>query len=323
MSSPACIAVAGFDSVWGSDLCERLKAGAPEARILELDGDPVSEDRQSVDGIPVGWSEADSEEKLAEVLIRNAVEVLAYRGSPDLPIREEEMDPDLESRRIRTLLGAVDQAGVRRLIVASSTLLYGALPDNPNFLAESHPLRGHPQARWMEARIEMESCVQDFALDHPQTEVTVLRSCWTLGPRSRDPVARFFAQQAVPTCLGYDPLLQFIHEEDLMSVYEQAILQSHPGLFNIVGRGVLPLSTLLALAGKRRWPLPGALLERWPGSWPWQSAGDSASAFQDYLRYLWVAEGERGWSEFGEPGYSSREAWISFATAQRRGGDLR
>ena len=92
MSSPACIAVAGFDSVWGSDLCERLKAGAPEARILELDGDPVSEDRQSVDGIPVGWSEADSEEKLAEVLIRNAVEVLAYRGSPDLPIREEEMD---------------------------------------------------------------------------------------------------------------------------------------------------------------------------------------------------------------------------------------
>ncbi|MEE3326044.1 MAG: NAD-dependent epimerase/dehydratase family protein [Myxococcota bacterium] len=320
MSTPACIAVAGFDSEWGPALCQRLLASALGLRIVGLDRLPEAEDFEKVESLPIDWSETDSDRKLAEILTKKSVDVLVHLGTSDFPTRAEETNPGFELERVRTLLRAADQAAVRRLVVASSTLLYGAQPDNPNFLTESHPLRGHPQATWLETRIQAEEHIREFAHNHPQTDVTVLRSCWTLGPRSRHPIARFFSQDAVPTCLGYDPLLQFIHEEDLLSVYERAIGDSHPGTFNIVGRGVLPLSTLLALAGKNRRPLPRILLERWPGSWPWGAETASSSAFHDYLRYLWVAAGERGWSEFGEPGYTSREAWISFVSAQRMSG---
>jgi hypothetical protein len=45
--------------------------------------------------------------------------------------------------------------------------------------------------------------------------------------------------------------------------------------------------------------------------------GDAPAAFFDYLRYLWVADGKRGWDAFGEPEYSTKEAWISFVSSRR------
>ena len=68
---------------------------------------------------------------------------------------------------------------------------------------------------------------------------------------------------------------------------------------------------------KCRLPLPAPLLYRM-SHYPAQGqSGDTPAGFFDYLRYLWVADGERGWEEFGEPDYSTREAWISFVSSRR------
>ena len=121
----------------------------------------------------------------------------------------------------------------------------------------------------------------------------------------------------VPKLLGYDPLMQFVHREDCLDAFERATLEAHPGVFNIVGRGVLPLSTLLRLAGKRILALPAPLLYRM-AYFPSQSqTGDSPDGFYAYLRHLWIADGENGWSTFGEPTYSTKEAWIDFVLARR------
>ena len=45
--------------------------------------------------------------------------------------------------------------------------------------------------------------------------------------------------------------------------------------------------------------------------------GDAPEGFADYLRYLWVADGSRGWEAFGEPTYTTKEAWISFVSTRR------
>ena len=74
------------------------------------------------------------------------------------------------------------------------------------------------------------------------------------------------------------------------------------------------LLVLLRLAGRRRVPLPEPVLDRL-GSHP--STGDPSAAFYDYLRYLWVADGSRGFAAFGEPVYSTKEAWISFVSSRR------
>ena len=38
---------------------------------------------------------------------------------------------------------------------------------------------------------------------------------------------------------GYDPLMQFLHEVDALSALKLAVLREAPGVFNIVGDGVL------------------------------------------------------------------------------------
>jgi UDP-glucose 4-epimerase len=227
------------------------------------------------------------------------------------------MDHELETIGSLHVMNACAAAKVKRLVLASSTMLYGPRPDNPNFLSEEHPLRGHPQAHSVMNRAEVETLLANWRMRHPDTEVTVLRPCWILGPSHWDHVVRFFARPVVPMLLGYDPLMQFVHEEDCLHAFERATLAPHPGVFNVVGRGVLPLSTILRLAGKRILALPSPLLYRM-AYYPSQGqTGDPPAGFYDYLRYLWVADGERGWNAFGEPVYTTKEAWISFVSARR------
>jgi len=89
------------------------------------------------------------------------------------------------------------------------------------------------------------------------------------------------------------------------------------GAYNVVAPGVLPLSSILALGGKRRLSLPPRLLYRMADYPSRGIRGDGPAGFFDYLRYLWVADGRRGWEEFGEPNYTTREAWIAFTGAAR------
>jgi UDP-glucose 4-epimerase len=215
------------------------------------------------------------------------------------------------------VMHACAAAKVKRLVVASSTMLYGPRPDNPNFLSESHPLRGHPDAHCVRNRAEMEHLLAEWRLRHPDTEVTVLRPCWVMGPSVWNRLSRYLSLPVVPMLLGYDPLIQFVHEEDCLHAFERATREPHPGVYNVVGRGVAPLSTLLRFAGKRILPLPSAILYRM-AYYPSQAqTGDPPAAFYDYLRWLWVADGSRGFAAFGEPVYTTKEAWISFVSARR------
>ena len=226
------------------------------------------------------------------------------------------------------LFRACALAGVTRVVLASSTQCYGAHPDNPNFLDERAPLRGSAQNGAVQRLLAAERLAADFARAHPGAALTVLRCCWTLGARAQDPSARALthprlarlprvaglarlaraARGVTPTLLGHDPLLQLLHEDDCVAAFEQAARAPHPGVFNIVGPGVAPLSVLLRSAGRRALPLPAPL---------WSSIGALPAAAEDDLRYLWVADGARGWAEFGHPRYSTREAWAAFIAATR------
>ena len=122
----------------------------------------------------------------------------------------------------------------------------------------------------------------------------------------------------MPTLLGYDPLIQFVHEEDAIEAYYHAVKHDFPGVYNIVGSGVLPLSTLLKLAGKPQIPI--LHLAAYPlAEALWLAQAASAPApFLDYLRYLCVADGDKARVDMGfKPKYSTKEAWMSFVGSRR------
>ncbi len=317
LNTPGVIAITGLGSFLGRALTQRLLQRSPSVRIVGLDRRRPFRLDPLVRFHNVDLTEPTADSRVAEVLSDERAEVVIHTAFRSEPTADLEMDHELETIGSLHVMNACAAAKVRRLVVASSTMLYGPWPDNPNFLTEQHPLRGHPDSHSVSNRVQVEALLAQWRSRHPDTEVTVLRNCWIFGPSYWNHITRYFARPLVPKLMGYDPLMQFIHEDDCVHAFVTAALHQHPGVFNVVGRGVLPLSTILRIAGKRILPMPSALLYRM-AHYPSQGqTGDPPEGFYDYLRYLWVADGQRGWDAFGEPIYTTREAWMSFVSTRR------
>ncbi len=145
---------------------------------------------------------------------------------------------------------------VATVVVKSSTLVYGASREDPSFFAEEVG-RSHPPIHRLErSLLEVEGYVKDFALDNPDTAVSILRYCNFLGGDIQTTLSRALDLPMVPSILGFDPRLQFVHEEDVVRSLRFAMDHRLQGAYNVAGDGVLPWSEVVAIAGKRRWPLP-------------------------------------------------------------------
>jgi UDP-glucose 4-epimerase len=155
------------------------------------------------------------------------------------------------------LLAAAGAAGtsVRHIVVKSSTLVYGSSARDPSTFQEDTP-RGSPAKTGVErSLIEAEGLVQDFSEDNPSTLVTVLRFANVLGPHLTTPISRNLSRPVCPSIFGFDPLLQFVEEDDVVRALLHATRDEVPGLYNVAGDGRLPWSEVASICGTRRVPL--------------------------------------------------------------------
>lgn len=145
---------------------------------------------------------------------------------------------------------------VRDVVVKSSTLVYGAAPQDPNMFREEHRRSSPPHTAVERSLLEVEGYVRDFAEDNPHVTVSLLRFSNVLGPDIRTPLARALTLPLVPRLFGYDPRFQFVHEDDVVRAMLFVLDRQLPGIFNVAGDGVLPWSEVAAICGKRTVPLP-------------------------------------------------------------------
>ena len=118
----------------------------------------------------------------------------------------------------------------------------------------------------------------------------------------------------MPTYLGFDPRLQFVHEHDALEALLAAIRNPVRGAVNVAGRGTIGLIRMIRLAGRPPLPVPGPLSRR--------SASRAAARperlsedFRRLLRYGRAADIRRLEEEVGYvPSYSTVAAvqdWIA------------
>ena len=243
-----------------------------------------------------------------------------HPGSPGLPrLAHPRAAGRTSSNRSAPCASQRRAAGsVRKLVMWSQTLLYGAHPTNPNFLSERHPLRA-PQRRAVLRR-------QDRSRGRGQPLRAAHRQLWSpscaprrsWGRRCSNYLSKYLARRLVPTMMGFDPLWQFLHEADAIAAFKLAIFRDVPGTFNIVGDGVLPSSTVIKLAGRVALPVPHPLFPPMVGALWLAQLSEAPPAFLDYLRYICVADGEKAAVEMGfRAAYTTREALIDYTSAQR------
>jgi UDP-glucose 4-epimerase len=149
---------------------------------------------------------------------------------------------------------------VERVVVKSTTAVYGCGPADPAvFTEDMHPHAG-AQAGYAKDAVEVEGYVRGFARRRPDLEITVLRLANVLGPSVDTALARYLAMPVIPSALGFDPRLQVLHEEDAVEALRLATVAPHPGVFNVAGEGAVTLSQIVRRAGRLRVPVPAAAL---------------------------------------------------------------
>ncbi len=155
------------------------------------------------------------------------------------------------------LLGACQRsATVRRVVVRSTTAVYGSSPHDPAvFTEESEPVEV-PHSGYAKDALEVEGYVRGFARRRPDIVTSTLRFANFMGPGVDSPLSRYFSQPMLPTVFGFDPRLQFVHEDDAVEVLRRMAVEDHPGTFNVTGDGVLLLSQCLRRAGRPTLPVP-------------------------------------------------------------------
>jgi len=156
----------------------------------------------------------------------------------------------------QTLLGALGRLStVRRLIVRSDLAVHGTSPRLPSVLATETRSNGD-STPYERALRDMEASVGSFAEERPDSTVTVLRFAPIFGKAIDNALSRFLSRRVVPTILGYDPRLQFLHEDDAVRVLEHALVHPIPGTFDVAADGQIYLSRALRLGRRIPQPLP-------------------------------------------------------------------
>jgi len=156
------------------------------------------------------------------------------------------------------LLAAAGQSGspVRQVVVKSSTLVYGSASTDPTWFREEMSRTSPARTRVERSLIEVEGFVRDFAEDNPATVVTVLRFANVLGTDIVTPISANLSRPLCPQVAGFDPLVQFVEEDDVVRCLEHVTRHRVPGLYNVAGEGRVPWGEVAEICGTRLLPLP-------------------------------------------------------------------
>jgi len=312
LTPPERVLITGVSNPLGAEVARRLATRVPWLFGCDLH-DPVSaleemdfvhaDTRQSVIGKLVRQLKIDT-------VVHLAVMVEAPRG-------ERQTHETNVIGTMNVLAGCAGPSSpVRRLVVKSSQAVYGARPEYPSLLAEE--MAGiHPGGSLVTRDlVELEQLAHDFAVRNPACRVARMRLGYRIGRGTA--LGRYVSQPLVPSFFGFDPRLQFLHEDDAAEAIALAALGEQEGAFNVAGDGVVLLSQAIAIMGGQ--PLPALLpASQWISRFAIRSSTgvNLPGHLLDVLLHGSVVDCGRLKSEFGwSPAHSSRAVMDAFALGQ-------
>lgn len=206
------------------------------------------------------------------------------------------------------LLEYMAQYQVRKLVVLSSANVYGPQPDNPQFLTEEAPLLGSQEFYAIRDLVELDMLAQGNFWKNSEVETVILRPCHILG-EVRNAPSNYLRLEHPMTMLGFDPMVQVIHERDVVRAIRMALEPGVRGVFNLRGPGELPLSRLISMAGKTPRTIAAPLAKvAITQLWRLRLASFPAPEI-DHIRYVCMVDDSRAREVFGwSPRYSLEQA---------------
>ena len=215
------------------------------------------------------------------------------------------------------LLAACQKApSVKHLVVKSTSTVYGASSRDPAMFTEEMQPRRNPRSGFSKDAAEIEGYVRGFARRRPDVRVAMLRLANVVGPHVVSPMTSYFRLPVIPTVLGYDARMQFVHESDLDRVLELAVTSDVHGTYNVAGDGILMLSQAVRRLQRASLPLPGVAVGQLGSVLRQMRLADFSPEQISFLTFGRGIDTTRMRTELGfEPAYTTEEAFADFAAS--------
>jgi UDP-glucose 4-epimerase len=262
-------------------------------RVIGLDSRPFT-DRPS----DIEHHELDLRSSRAREVFRSGVTALVHLGVAHDPRARPAEHHVWNVTALQRLLEHAEQCGVKKVVLLSSGNVYGPRPDNPQFLSEEAPLLGAGPFSEIRDLVELDMCGQSFLWKLPEVETVILRPAHILGTVRNAP-SNYLRLPVVPTLLGFDPMVQAVHQDDVVAGLLLALEPGKRGIYNLAGPPPVPLSRALELLGRATVPVPHALarvgVER---LFRWRITSFPAPEL-DFIRYVCMVDDSRARKDLG------------------------
>ena len=245
------VLITGICGRLGKRLTRKLHRERP---VLGVDRRPFADKPKDVEHAQIDLRR----KKLKDVLRSSDVKAVVHLGVMHDPRASAAEHHSWNVEGFSKLLDYAAQLGIPKVVVLSSANVYGPQPGNAQFLTEDAPLLGGARFSDIRDLVEVDMLAQGFFWKHPNVETVVLRPVHILGTVHNAP-SNFLRLPTIPTLLGYDPMIQVIHEADVVQAIHRALQPGIRGIFNIAGPDPVPLSRAIKILGRNRLRVPYSL----------------------------------------------------------------
>lgn len=229
------------------------------------------------------------------------------------PTRSPEFEYDVDVNGTSNVMAACKQLGIKKLVVASSDCAYGFFEGTPDYLTETAPIRSTPGFPYSENKAEVETMLADFAVRNPECSIVILRPCMVMGPNADNTTTRSMKQPVIIGVRGSDPIMQFVHEDDVAEAFYLATITDCKGAYNLAADEGLRYSELAKELGKPMVSIPVWLIYPLVEMLYRLRLLPFGKAQLDYIRYPLSMDVNNIKKDLGfEPRYSSRQTVQSF-----------
>ncbi len=253
---------------------------------------------------------------LAGIIGSTGIGTLIHLAFIAYPTRDSGFEYDVDVRGTANVLEACAKAGVKRLVVASSDCAYGFFEGTPDYLPETAPIRSTPGFPYSENKAAIEGMIAGFAASHRACAVAVLRPCIVMGPTCKSTTAQSMRQPVIIGVRGYDPIMQFVHEDDTAEAFYLAAVKDVRGAFNLAADEGIRYSELARYLGKKYLALPPKLIYSLVEILFRLRLVPFGKSQIDYIRYPLSMDTEKIRKELGfKPRHTTKETLRSFMEA--------
>jgi UDP-glucose 4-epimerase len=312
---PRVVLVTGVSRSLGGRLAARLAADPDIERVIGVDTAPPG--RQLADLLGrTEFVRADIRNPLiAKVIAAARVDTVVHMSITATPGAGGRV-PMKEMNVIGTmqlLAGCQKSPHVQRLVVRSSTAVYGASHRDPALFSEDTQPKSPLWTSYGKDAVEIEGYVRGFGRRRPDVSIALLRFADFIGPHVDSPLTRYLALPVVPTVLGYDPRIQLVHEDDAVEALRLAALDDRAGTYNVAGDGILLLSQAIRRAGRLYAPVPERAMTVLGGLGRRTRLARFSAEQVRFLHFGRVVDNTRLKREFGyQPKYTTAQAFDDF-----------